>query len=173
MKSLVALALVVFGMLAPAPGFAAETAKPAAPAVPAVKPKPKAKIPDPVVGLLFNRKAGGYANLRVENNNFVLSFYDAKQEETKPDVSRAIVRFRRFGRDQRFMLTGAAGGPNLTSTIFVERPYRFTVTVLLFKDGVEEPDETFTQLYYQPMPGDGAGVSADAMTPEQAQKVQK
>lgn len=66
----------------------------AKPADPKAKKDPKAKekvytIP----GLTISRPNGTFLGLQVLNNNFVLSFYDAKKKPMAPDITRATAHW--------------------------------------------------------------------------------
>lgn len=150
------------------------TAKPAPQPAPAAQTKTapatdEKKAEEPIVGVLIERKSGGFLNLRVDGGNFVLSFLDAEKKEAEPNATKATIRYRKGLTTHRFFLTPE--GKTLRSPLPVFRPYVFfTVRVVLFDDNEETANEVYTTNFKQPMPGDGESVPADQMTPEQRRK---
>ena len=49
--------------------------------------------PGKIAGIEIARPNGGFLGLQIVNNNFVLSFYDAKKKKIPPDVARAALRW--------------------------------------------------------------------------------
>ncbi len=156
------------------PAAAAPAAKQAAVA-PAAKPatatpaKDEKKAEEPLVGVLIERKTGGFANLRVDEGKLTLAFLDAEKKETVPNVTKATIRFRKGLSTERYLLTPE--GKTLRSPLPVPRPYVFfKVRVVLFDDDEETANEVYLVNFKQPMPGDGEGTPADKLTPQQLQK---
>ncbi len=187
MKKLSALLLLALGLALGTAAQAAEkkaatkpAAKPAptakaAPAAKATKPAPAApakdekKAEEPIVGMLIERKTGGFLNLKVDEGNLVLAFLDAEKKETTPNATKATIRFRKGLSTERYFLT--PDGKTLRSPLPVPRPYVFfKVRVVLFDDDEETANEVYLVNFKQPMPGDGEGTPADQLTPQQLQK---
>jgi hypothetical protein len=162
-------------VLKPAPQPAAQAAAktdPKAKVITAAKAAPE----EPLVGALVERKdgSGGFLNLKVDGGNFVILFLDKDKKAIKGDLFRAIIRYRRHLKNFQFILTLAGDGKSLRSPLPVDRPYIFpALPVVLMKEGQEGVAESYTVPFNQPMPGDGEGIPADEMTPEQVGKVQK
>src|SRR5688572_20268399 len=89
---------------------AAEKTKPAAPAE---KPAEENKI----AGVTIPRPTGEFLGLEISNNNFVLTFYDAKKKKKPIDVVRATLRWpvRYQPNDERLVLNPGSDGTSLTS----------------------------------------------------------
>jgi hypothetical protein len=147
------------------------------PAKPTAKDaKAKAAEEKPVVGALIERTDGsGFLNLRVDGGNFVITFLDKDKKAVDADRSRAIIRYRKHLKNNQFILRPDADGKSLRSTgTPVARPYVLpALPVILFKEGQEEVAESYVVQFNQPMPGDGEGIPADEMPPEQVQKATK
>ncbi len=175
----------------PVPAPAAKPTAPAAkPAVPSDKPaaqaatkgatktpaKPAAeeKKEEPLVGILIERNVGGFINLKVEDGKFVMLFLDAEKKETKANVLKATVRYRKNRADHRHLLTRTADEKSLRAPTPADRPYLYNpLYIVLFDDNEETPAEAYTKSFKQLTPQDGESVPADEMTPEQIKKVKK
>ena len=83
MKKLSALLALAFG-LSLIPAALAADKKPAPAAKPAqaaaAKPAAEPKKDAPVVGILIERSAGGFINLKIEDGKFVMVFLDAEKK---------------------------------------------------------------------------------------------
>ena len=92
---------------------------------------------------------GGFLGLQVVNNNFLLSFYDAKKKKIPPDVARAALRWpvKYQPGPERTVLNPGGGG--LTSAKSVKPPLTFKVFISLFAEGSEEAVENYTLDYRQ------------------------
>lgn len=114
-------------------------------------PAPTTKKEDPpavVEGVAIVRANGGFLGLRVVNNNFVLSFYDAKKKKIDPDVTRAAVRWpvKYQPGDEHAVLN--VSGKTLTSTKFVKPPLVFKVYLGLYNEGSDKAVESYTIDYH-------------------------
>ena len=87
--------------------------------------------------------------MEVANNNFVLSFYNAKKKKIAPDVTRAAMRWpvKYQPNDERTVLNPAADGTSLSSGKTVRPPHLFKVFISLFVDDKEAPVESYTVDY--------------------------
>lgn len=131
--------------------------KPASKAAPRNAATAKLEPQAPITGALIERTGGngGFLNLKIEGGNFTITFLDKNKKETKGDLSRAIIRYRRHLKSNQFILTSADNGRSLRSSLPVDRPYVFSaLPVLLFKEGQESVAETYTVRLSQPMAGD-------------------
>ena len=114
-------------------------------------PTPTAKKEDPpavVEGVAIVRPNGGFLGLRVVNNNFVLSFYDAKKKKIDPDVTRAAVRWpvKYQPGDEHAVLN--LSGKTLTSAKVVKPPLVFKVYLGLYNEGSDKAVESYTIDYH-------------------------
>jgi hypothetical protein len=104
-------------------------------------PKKPAKVEEePVIpGIVIPRASGGYLGLTLENNNFKLSFYDAKKKPAKVDVARATARWQAQYKvvDERAVLNPTPDGLALSSNKFVRPPYVFKLYLTLLSEGGE------------------------------------
>ena len=172
---LLALSLCIIPALPAADKATTVQNAPKTTATAAAKVTEKKEEPKPIVGALIERKdgSGGFINLKVEGG-FVVVFLDKDKKEIKADFVRAMIRYRRHLKTSQFILTLAPDGKSLRSPLPVDRPYIFpALPLVLFKEGQEEAAETYMVPFKQQMPGDGEGVPADEMTPEQLEKIKK
>jgi hypothetical protein len=109
-------------------------------------PKKPAKVEEePVIpGIVIPRANGGYLGLTLENNNFKLSFYDAKKNPAKVDVARATARWPVHYKttDERTVLNPTPDGLTLISNKFVRPPYVFKLYLSLLGEGGEGAETT-------------------------------
>lgn len=180
MKKLSALLLLALGLSVIPAGFSADK-KPAA-TKPATAAKPAAATaatPEAaedtldeknLVGVLLTRANGTFVNIKVADGKFTMAFYDAAKKPMEPDVPKAVVRFRKDLKNHRHLLVSTGDGKTLQAPTPVARPFIFNTAQVVLLSGAEEASaETFTVNFKQPMPGDGATMPADEMTPEQLQ----
>lgn len=118
----------------------------------AVAPKSDHRSVEPigkVDGLSIPRPSGGFLGLQIVNNHFVLSFYNAKQRKTAPDVARATVRWpvKYQPNDDRAVLNPGSDGTSLTSGKTVRPPHTFKVALSLFVEGSEDAVESYSVDY--------------------------
>lgn len=161
-----------------APAKPSATAPKTAVKAAATKEAPKAAAAEEpakeLVGILIERKAGGFINLKIDGGNFVMTFLDKDKKETKPDVLRATAKYRKNKSNHRHLLVPAADGKSLRAPTPVDRPYVInTMLVVLFDDNENNAAEAYTVNFKQITPSDTEGIPADEMTPEQLQKVAK
>jgi hypothetical protein len=136
---LVVLAAAVSLGAAPAktaPKPAAATA--AKPAKPAEEPAPK------IEGTVIARPAG-FMGLKISDNHFVLTFYDAERKKPPPDVASAALRWpvKYQPGPERTTLTPDADGFSLSSPKTVRPPRNFKVFITLLREGDEETGEGY------------------------------
>lgn len=154
---------------APAPPADADTAKAAPAPAPKINPpapksdaaksaaakkapppaKKKEEPPAKVEGLVIARAKGGFLGLQVLNNNFVLTFYDAKNKKIAPDVVRAGLRWPvRYQPGPERTVLNPGGAFSLTSEKTVKPPLTFKVFISLYVEGNEEPVESYSVDYH-------------------------
>ncbi len=177
MKKLSALLALAFG-LSLIPAALAADKKPAPAAKPAqaaaAKPAAEPKKDAPVVGILIERSAGGFINLKIEDGKFVMVFLDAEKKETEPNVTSAAVRYRKHKAEQRFLLTRSADGKALRCNLPADRPHIYNALRIALIDGNEEtPAETYVKNFKQLAAGEPDTIPVDEMTPDQVQKIKK
>jgi hypothetical protein len=120
----------------PAPNSSGETKKPAV----------KHEIP----GLTVPRANGGFLGIEIDgNSNFKISFYDKDKAPIVADVALATVRWHASTmKSVEFVgLTPGCEGKCLTSPRVIRRPWTFTLTILLFAAGSNNPVESYTVDY--------------------------
>lgn len=175
MKKLSALLLLALGLSVIPAAFSADKkpAAPAKPATPAAAPAPAPAKQEAIVGILIERKAGGFLNLRVDNGNFTIAFLDQDKKPVDADLARAVLRFRRHLKNNTYILNRSGDGKTLTCAQPINRPYLLpALPVVLFKDaGDADASEVYTVNFKQPMPGDGESTPLDEMTPEQREMI--
>lgn len=177
MKTLPALLSLALGLSLIPATFAADM-KPAPAAKPAqsaaAKPAAEPKKDVPVVGILAERTAGGFFNLKIEDGKFVMTFLDTEKKETEPNVTSATVRYRKHKAEQRFLLTRSADGKSLRCNLPADRPHIYNALRIALTDGNEEtPAETYVKNFKQLAAGEPDTIPVDEMTPEQVQKIKK
>ena len=107
--------------------------------------------PEPKIeGVALTRPNGTYLGLQVVNNNFVLTFYDAKKKKMAPDVARATVRWdvKYQPGPERTVLNPGGGPASLTSEKTVRPPLNFRVFLSLFVEGSEDAVESYSVDYH-------------------------
>lgn len=124
-----------------------------APAADAKKaPAPTKKKEDPpakIDGVAISRPNGGFLGLQVLNNNFVLTFYDAKKKKVAPDVARAAFRWPvKYQPGPEQTVLNPSGGFSLASEKTVRPPLVFIVHISLFVEGNDEAVESYTVNYH-------------------------
>jgi hypothetical protein len=94
-----------------------------------------------------NNGGGGFLGLEIDaNSHFKLSFYDAKKKPAAPDVSSGTIRWTPAGKKGILFVGLGAGddGVSLASSKFVQKPWAFKLTLLLFAQGNDNPVETYS-----------------------------
>ena len=114
------------------------------------KPAAKVAAPNaaqpaaPIEGAVIPR-ANGFLGLKLSDNHFVLSFYDAKQKKVAPDVARATLRWpvKYQPADERTVLNPTGDGFTLASLKTVRAPHSFRLYLSLFAEGAEQAAESY------------------------------
>jgi hypothetical protein len=108
----------------------------------------KEDAPGVVEGVTIARPNGGFLGLHVANNNFILTFYDAKKKKVAPDVTRAALRWpvKYQPGDEHAVLN--ASGTALTSSKVVKPPLVFKVFIGLYNEGSDKAVESYTVDYH-------------------------
>ncbi len=138
----------------PAPAQPAQkTAAPKETAKPAANPKSKAAekkedAPAKIEGMEISRGDRGFLGVKIENNHFKISFYDAKRKPMVADVSRIALRWpvHYQPNPERAVLTPTEDGKAMTSEKVVRAPFSFKLFITLLKDtapGEEPAAETY------------------------------
>jgi hypothetical protein len=129
-------------VLAAAVVGAAEKAKPAA-------PTKKAAEENKIAGVTIPRPTGEFLGLEISNNNFVLTFYDAKKKKKPIDVVRATLRWpvRYQPNDERLVLNPGSDGVSLTSARVIRPAPSYRLSIALFVEGNEDPIEFYNVSY--------------------------
>lgn len=143
LNSLVAAAFL--GVMAPlhGQGYGPSSSQKSPDAVKKSDDKAESKIP----GLVIPRANGGFLGLEIDtNSHFKLSFYDAKKKPAAPDVSSATIRWTPAGKKGILFVGLGSGddGTSLAASKFVQKPWAFKLTLLLFAQGNDNPVETYS-----------------------------
>lgn len=103
-----------------------------------------------VDGIEIPRPGGTFLGLQVVNNNFVLTFYDAKKHKVAADVSRATARWsvKYQPNDERVLLSASGDEAVLTSPKTVKPPHVLKVRLGLFAGDGEEAVESYVVDYH-------------------------
>ncbi|MGA3007516.1 MAG: hypothetical protein ABSE59_06455 [Opitutaceae bacterium] len=119
-----------------------DTAKPEIEGVPIQRDKGDKKI---------GEKGDGFLGLEVDGNgNFKLTFYDKDKKPIAPDVATASIRWLPLGKKGILytLLTPSGDGQSLLSPKAIEKPWTFTLSVLLFASGdASAPVESYSVDY--------------------------
>ena len=136
MKSLGLVCLVLIGIVS---GFAVEPGHPAG-------PRPEL----PGTGVNLARDDGGWINVVVADNGFVLTFFNEQKMPVAPDVQHGLVRYAYAAKSRdRTVLTRSADGKTLVSPGNVRPPWVFRVHLALFAEGPDDLAETYAFSYKQ------------------------
>ncbi len=113
-----------------------------APVKPAV---PKVAEPMPTIDGITIARPAGFLGLKISDNHFVLTFYDAKLKKIAPDVARAALRWPVSYQkaDERTVLNPSGDGVSLSSLRNVRPPHNFKVFLSLFAEGGEQAVENY------------------------------
>jgi hypothetical protein len=111
--------------------------------------KKKEDPPATIDGVAITRPNGGFLGLQILNNNFVLTFYDAKKKKVAPDVARAALRWPvKYQPGPERTVLNPSGGFALASAKDVRPPFTFKVFISLFVEGKDDPVESYTVDYH-------------------------
>lgn len=144
-SSMKRLTVFVLGALAAA-GWLSGGDAPVAP-TPADANAETAALPE-LSGVLLERPDGGVLQLTMEQNAFVLHFYNAKHEAVPPDVDRATIRLVPAGRKpERVVLIPTSDGMALTHGRPIRAPHVFKIFLNLFRGDSENAVEDYTTSY--------------------------
>jgi hypothetical protein len=137
-----ALLVVAFGLLVGAVSAAT-------PAKDAKKDTKKKEEPAKIEGITIPRGDKGFLGIRLVDNNFRLTFYDAKKKPVAPDAVRAVLHWpvRYQSTDERTVLNPGGDANSLTSGKVVKPPHAFKLFITLMAagpDGSETAAENYT-----------------------------
>ena len=139
-----AFVFAIAAMLAVVAGVSAAVEKTVAKSPAKKAAEPAAQIEGVVIA-----RSSGFLGLKISDNHFVLTFYDAAKKKTAPDVARAALRwpvkYQRF--DERAVLEASGDGVSLSAQKFVRPPHNFTVFISLFAEGSDDAAENYTVGY--------------------------
>jgi len=98
-----------------------------------------------VQGLSLARAKGGFLGIRLVDNRFVLTFYDAKKHPVVPDVTRASLRWNVHYQPapERTVLNAGTDGFSLSSPKVVRPPRDFKLYISLLVEGSDEAVEFY------------------------------
>jgi hypothetical protein len=83
--------------------------------------------------------------VKMEENAFVLRFYDKKHVQIPPNVDRATIRLTPASRKpERVVLARSADGMSLTHGRPIRAPHVFKIDISLFSGPSETAVESFT-----------------------------
>src|SRR5262249_51909325 len=110
----------------------------------------KKEEPPKIDGLTIPRANGTFLGIEIKNNNFVLSFYDAKKKKVAPDLPRATLRWpvKYQPTDERTVLNPGSDGFSLTSPKGIRAPHTFKLYVSLFAEGKDDAAESYVVDYH-------------------------
>lgn len=124
--------IILFALADIIGGFAAE---PVAPALPAT-------------GVNLAREGGGWLNVSVQSDRFVISFFNDQKEPVPANVQHGLVRYSPVSLEsQRTPLDLSADGKTMISPINVRAPHAFRVNLALYNDGPGDAAETYAFFY--------------------------
>jgi hypothetical protein len=112
--------------------------------------KPAAKVKHEIPGMTIPRANGGFLGLEIDSNsNFKLSFYDKDKAPVAADLSLATIRWHSSNtKSIEFVgLTPGCDGKCLSSPRVIRRPWTFSLSILLFAAGSNNPAESYTVDY--------------------------
>ena len=108
---------------------------------------PAAELPV-IDGIVLNRADGTFLQVKMEENNFVLRFFNKEHKQIAPDVDRATVRLTPASRKpERYVLARGSDGQSLTHGKPIRAPHVFKVDISLFKGDSESAVESFATNY--------------------------
>jgi hypothetical protein len=111
--------------------------------------KKKEEPPAKVDGIAISRANGGFLGLQILNNNFLLTFYDAKKKKVAPDVARAVLRWPvKYQPGPERTVLNPSGPYSLGSGKTVRPPFVFAVHISLMVEGKDDPVEDYTVEYH-------------------------
>lgn len=117
-------------------------------AEPAVKPADE-KPELPKTGVNLTRHAGGWINVEVADNRFVLSFFDAEKKLVAADRPGGVVRYVYTARENKppAPLARSEDGQKLVTPAKIRPPHVFHVHIVLRGERPEDADESYNFRY--------------------------
>ena len=123
-------------------------------ALSALRAEPVAKLPDdkpelPKSGINLERPAGGWINVEVVGNRFVLSFFDAEKKPVPTDRPGGVVRYVYTARENKppAPLARSEDGLKLVTPAKIRPPHTFHVHIVLRGERPEDADESYNFRY--------------------------
>lgn len=102
----------------------------------------------PKTGINLARDDGGWINVLVVGNSFVVSFFNDLKMPVAADVHHGLVRYKYVAKSKdRTVLTRSADGKTLLSPQNVVAPFVFRVHLALFNEGSDDLAETYAFSY--------------------------
>jgi hypothetical protein len=101
-----------------------------------------AKVIAQLEGVVVERPAGGWMQMKIEGVSLVLRFYNEKAELVKTDIDRATARFVPPGRSpERRVLVPSEDGMALRHGPPIRSPHVFKIYLSLFRGESEDSVE--------------------------------
>lgn len=115
---------------------------------PAAKPE-ETKPELPKTGVNLARPAGGWLNVEVVGNRFVLSFFDAEKKPVPADRPGGVVRYVYTARENKppAPLAPSEDGLKLVTPARIRPPHVFRVYIVLRGERPEDADESYNFRY--------------------------
>lgn len=126
----------------------------AAPVPKNAKPAKKADKPGKIDGVEVARGGErGFLGIKVENNTWVVSFYDQKKKPVAADVASIALRWpvQYQPNPERALLTPTGDGKVMSSEKTVRPPFNYRLYLTLLKDpsATDQPAETYVVDFHQ------------------------
>ncbi len=117
-------------------------------AEPAAKP-PDAKPELPKTGVNLARPAGGWINVEVGGNRFVVLFFDSEKKPVPADRPGGVVRYVYTARENKppVPLARSEDGRKLVTPARIRPPHVFHVHIVLRGERPEDADESYNFRY--------------------------
>jgi len=98
-----------------------------------------------IQGLAIARPKGGFLGLRLVDNRFVLTFYDAKKHPVAPDVARAALRWNVHYQPapERTVLNPGPDAFSLSALKIVRPPHDFKLYISLLVASSDDAVESY------------------------------
>ena len=116
-------------------------------AEPVAKPAEKPELPK--TGMNLARPAGGWINVEVADNRFVLSFFDVEKKPVAADRPGGVVRYVYTARENKppAPLARSEDGLKLVTPAKIRPPHVFHVHIVLRGERPEDADESYNFRY--------------------------
>jgi hypothetical protein len=103
----------------------------------------------PLTGQNIVRPGGGWVNVSVESNQFVISFFNDKLEPVPADEQHGLAQYSPVTLpSRRAALRPSADGKTLVSPLNVLPPHEFRLNLALFNEAPDSLPETYALFYH-------------------------